>query len=363
MERIAFFILGFAILRLIVALVNLLFRQSLKFADIGNDLVTVIVPVRNEAENIKNILDDLLNQTRTNLEIIVFDDQSSDNTASIVNSIAATNLQIRLLKSNGLPEGWLGKNYACHTAALYANGKWLLFVDADVRLEPNVIDLALGKLKRERLGLLSIFPRQIMHTVGEKLTVPLMNQLLLSLLPLILIRKSVMSAFSAANGQFMMFDGLIYKTLKPHERFRREKVEDLRIAKYMKKQKIRIASIASVPEVSCRMYIGYKEALHGFSKNIVQIFGGSVFLSVFYWLVTTFGFIPVVLTFGLKGFLLYLLIVVLIRLIISYISHQNILKNIVNTIPQQITLIRMITLAIWLQSRKKLKWKDRNISL
>jgi len=356
-------ILCFALLRLIIALINLLFRQSLTIADKGNDLVTVIVPVRNEAKNIGNILEDLRSQTHSNLEIIVFDDQSSDNTAAIVNSIAATNRQVILLKSTGLPEGWLGKNHACHTASLNSKGKWFLFIDADVRLEPNVIDLALGKLKSERLGLLSIFPRQTMQTLGEQLTVPLMNQILLSLLPLILIRKSGMIAFSAANGQFMLFDGAIYKTLKPHEQFQHEKVEDLSIARYMKKQKIRIASIASVPEVNCRMYGSYYEALHGFSKNILQIFGGSVIVSILYWLVTTVGFLPVLLTFGLEGFLFYLVTVVLIRFIISFISHQNILKNIVNMIPQQITLIRIITLAIWLQSRKKLKWKDRNISL
>lgn len=363
MELLAYFLLGFALLRLMVAFINLMFRQPLMNGVSHHDLVTVVIPVRNEAENIGALLDDLCKQTHQQLEILVFDDQSTDDTIRVVKEFVHHDKRIHLLISRDLPDGWLGKNHACHTASLQATGAYLLFVDADVRLEPTTITLALARLKKQQLGLLSIFPKQSMDTFGEQVTVPLMNQIVLSLLPLILVRKSSWSVFSAANGQFMLFDGVVYQTLKPHERFRKEKVEDLRIARYLKQQRIRIASIASVPQVSCRMYRDYNEALQGFSKNIIQIFGGSALLASLYWIVTTIGFFPVLLAFGLDGLILYFLLVVLMRVFVSVTSHQSYMENLVNMVPQQWALARIIALGIWLRWRKKQFWKDRNISI
>jgi len=309
------------------------------------------------------VLGDLCKQTHKQLEILVFDDESTDNTVTIVQQFALHDKRVRLLFSKGLPNGWLGKNHACHSASLEATGDYLLFVDADVRLEPTTISLALNRLKQQQLGLLSIFPKQVMETLGEQVTVPLMNQIVLSLLPLILVRKSSWTAFSAANGQFMLFDSAVYQALQPHERFRREKVEDLKIAKYLKRQRVRIASIASVPQVSCRMYRGYQEALHGFSKNIIQIFGGSALLACLYWIVTSFGFLAVLVAFGLDGLFLYFLMVILMRVLVSVTSNQSYTENLVNSVPQQGSLARIIALAIWSGWRKKQIWKDRNISL
>jgi len=363
METVAYILLGFALLRLLVALVNLVFRQSLLEADTSNDLVSVIVPVRNEAENLEPLLLDLQKQTQRNFEIRIFDDQSTDQTASIVRQFAENDSRISLLHSNNLPSGWLGKNHACHHASLGATGKWLLFLDADVRLKPDALALAVGRLKKQRLGLLSIFPRQTMLTLGEQLTVPVINQILLSLLPLILVRKSRMTAFSGANGQFMLFDGALYRAVKPHERFRGEKVEDLKIARYLKRQKVRIAFLASETKVSCRMYGGYNEAINGFSKNLIQIFGGSALLASLYWLSTTIGFLPVLLALGFNSFLLYVVLSVLTRMLVSITSHQSCTKNFGNSIFQQLLLGWMILQAIWLNHQKKLIWKDRNISI
>lgn len=363
MELVAWMVFGFALLRLLVASINLIFRQPLRKGDVCDKLVTVVVPVRNEASNVGALLGDLCKQTHQKLEILIFDDQSTDETVAIVQHFELEDKRIKLLQSNGLPEGWLGKNHACHTASLYATGDYLLFVDADVRLAPDSVALALERLRCQQLGLLSILPKQETLTCGERVTVPLMNILLLSLLPLILVRKSSWSSFSAANGQFMMFDGFVYRSLKLHERFRLDKVEDLRIAKYLKRQKVRMAFIASVPQVSCRMYRSYQEALTGFSKNIIQIFGGSALLACLYWVVTSFAFIPVLLGLGLDGLFLYLLTVMLMRVLISITSHQPYTENLLYILPQQWSLARIIAMGIWFRWRKMYVWKDRNISL
>lgn len=359
----AIFILGFALLRLGVACINWWFRQPLEKDLAHTELVTVVVPVRNEALNIAALLDDLGRQTHRPLEILVFDDASTDETMEAVKPFMLRDKRIRLLHSESLPKGWLGKNHACHEASLEAKGAYLLFVDADVRLAPEAIALAVGHLKKQTLGLLSILPKQVMESLGEQVTVPLMNQILLSLLPLILVKASTWPAFSAANGQFMLFDAATYRACLPHARFRMEPVEDLRIAKFLKRQRIRVAFVASEPAVSCRMYRSHREALHGFSKNIVQIFGGSAVVACLYWLVTTFGFLPVWLAFGLPGLFLYVSIVVLMRSLVAVAGNQSFAEHLVHTVPQQVSLARIIALALWFRWRKKQIWKDRNISL
>ena len=73
------------------------------------------------------------------MEIFVFDDQSTDNTAKIVKECAQSDTRVKLLQSGGLPKGWLGKNYACYQLAQQAKGSYYLFIDADVRLKGNII--------------------------------------------------------------------------------------------------------------------------------------------------------------------------------------------------------------------------------
>ena len=118
-----------------VALTNLMVERNLPESENSSEeLVSVLIPARNEENNIGNILTDLINQDHRNIEVIVFNDQSEDRTAEIVREFARIDNRIRLIESDGLPEGWLGKNYACHKLSQSATGKYLLFLDADVRV-------------------------------------------------------------------------------------------------------------------------------------------------------------------------------------------------------------------------------------
>src|SRR5690606_28081384 len=137
-----------------------------------------------------------------------------------------------------LPKGWLGKNNACHNLAQHAKGKYLLFLDADVRVGDSIIKNTVSFTKKHKLGLLSIFPMQIMETLGEQSTVPNMNYILLSLLPLLLVRNTNFSSLAAANGQFMHFHAEIYPQTLPHQRMKNSKVEDIKIARFYKKNSI-----------------------------------------------------------------------------------------------------------------------------
>ncbi|PIE88061.1 MAG: glycosyl transferase, partial [Bacteroidetes bacterium] len=293
----AYLSIGFISFQFLNVLLNLLFRQRIgKTVSPSDEMVSVLIPARDEAHNIGFLLDDLSKIRGTNLEIIIFDDQSTDDTCAVVERHASSDPRIQLIRSEStLPEGWLGKNHACYQLAKQAKGSYYLFIDADVRIEGNIISDALAYLKKHQLGLLSIFPVQILKSRGEKITVPMMNYILLTLLPLIFVRVSPFPSHSAANGQFMFFDALTYRKTQPHKHLKSSHVEDIAIARYFKKQRIKIACTTHEERIQCRMYQSYGEALSGFSKNIIMFFGNKRLLALLFALFTALGFLPVLM--------------------------------------------------------------------
>ena len=363
MNYLAWFILIFTLLQFLVAAANLVFLQRFPKANSHlKPLVSVLIPARNEEKNIGNLLSCLQNQDYINLEIIVFNDQSTDKTADIVKSFAESDKRIKLINSEGLPDGWLGKNNACFSLAKLAFGQYFLFLDADVKIGNNIIQQTVLFSEKHKLGLLSIFPKQIMKSLGEEITVPNMNYILLSLLPLVLIRKTNLSSIAAANGQFMLFQAEIYRKLQPHEKMKTSKVEDIEIARFYKSEKIKIACLPGNPSITCRMYTGFSDAVYGFSKNIIQFFGGSFFMAIMFWLTTSLGFIVIFFSFSIYIFLLYISALILTRVFISIVSKQSVLRNLKFALPQQITMGIFIFQAIVNSFKKQYTWKERNIS-
>ena len=363
MTTLVWFIFAFTLLQFVVALVNLIFSQKFTMSNTNfNHLVSVLIPARNEEKNIAQLLKDLVEHDYKNIEILVFNDQSTDKTAEIVTGFSQKDSRVKLINSVGLPEGWLGKNHACHSLAKLANGKYLLFLDSDVRIGNVIIRQTCTFSDKHKLGLLSIFPRQIMVSAGEKAAVPLMHYILLTLLPLILVRKTGFSSLAAANGQFMLFNTEIYKNNLPHEKMKNDKVEDIKIARYFKNEGIKIACITGKESVSCRMYSGFLESIHGFSKNVTQFFGNSFSLAILFWLVTTFGFIIVFLTLSKTIFISYLTIFILTRITVSIAARQSVLMNLIFLIPQQLALGLFVLKAVVNRYKNQYEWKGRNIS-
>lgn len=362
MLYLAYFIFIFTLIQLIVALVNLVYIQQPK-SGICNfkGLVSVLIPARNEENNIANILTDLQNQDYQNIEIIVFNDLSTDRTEKNATQIAKTDRRIRFVNSEGLPQGWLGKNYACHSLSNIAKGEYLLFLDADVRVKNGLITNSIALAEKHKTGLLSIFPKQKMVSPGEYLTVPVMNYILLTLLPLVLVLKSKFSSMAAANGQFMLFSKAKYFETLPHEKFKNNKVEDIEIARYFKQKNIPVVCSLGDDTIECRMYNGFDEAVNGFSKNAINFFGNSFLAAILFWVVTTFGFLVVLSKLSIVLFFLYLSIIFATKVIVSFISKQSIVINLILLIPQQLTLGILIYKALIYKFNKQLKWKGRSI--
>lgn len=367
-EYIAYVVVGFAVLRLLVSLANYLFRESLpkpaRVEDADEGRVSILIPARNEATNIGNILSDLKEMTDKSIgEIIVFDDQSEDDTAEIVLRHALEDPRLRLMRSSSLPEGWVGKNHGCHCLAREAKGDYLLFLDADVRVRPAFVDCALSYMKQKRVELLTLFPTQEMKTLAEQMTVPNMHIILLTLLPLPLVRLSGFTSLSAANGQCMLFRRTTYDTLRPHEAYRHSKAEDIEIARYFKRQRRKVACLTGEAGIYCRMYNDLETAINGFSKNVTYFFGsGNSYLSAgLYWLLTTFGVVAVACALPSVYLWGYVVSVVLTRWFVSLTARQSPLRNLLLILPQQLMLGAFI-LRSWINKhRRSFEWKGRTL--
>lgn len=351
----------FMSIQLVNVLINFVFRQKLKLSGIEDgELISVLIPARNEEDNIAFLLSDLQKIKNRNIEILVFDDQSTDKTAKVVQDFSKQDERIILIQSEGLPQAWLGKNHACYQLAQKGTGKQYLFIDADVRINGNIITDAVAYLKKYNLGLLSIFPTQIQKTLGEKLSVPIMNYILLTLLSLIFVRISPFKSHAAANGQFMLFDAATYNKIQPHMRFKNSAVEDIAIARFLKKEKINIACVSSEERVKCRMYESYREALNGFSKNVFMFFGNIPVFAFLFWLFAALGFIPVLIAMR-EYVIFYIFGIILIQLFYSVTSKQNVILSALLFPFQLIFLLQIMVNAILAKKHKKYSWKERNI--
>ncbi len=358
-----YFLLSLLFIRLLVAIVNFLsFAYLPKVKTLGTaPTVSILIPARNEEENIGTLLEQLSTLEYSALEIIVYNDHSDDKTESIIKHWAALKPTIKIINGQQPPDGWLGKNHACHKLAQAATGDILLFLDADVGVKKDFLKRSISHFQKYDLHLLSIFPKQIVKSIGEKISVPLMNWILLNLLPLSLIRKSKNDAFSAANGQFMMFNTATYKALWPHEKCKSDKVEDMAIIRLFKQNNFASDALLGDKDITCRMYVGLDDAVEGFTKSIFQFFGNSKAATISFGVITTIA--PFILydNMGIWGFTVYIVGVLFIRVFVTLASKQSVVQNVLLAFPQHLVFLTIILKGLINNKRKKLIWKGRNI--
>ncbi|MFW9596809.1 MAG: glycosyltransferase [Paludibacter sp.] len=362
MKYVALLFLFIQIILLLNAMINLLWRVKFQVLPGSvHQLISIIIPVRNEENNIAVILSDIKKITNCQLEIIVVDDASDDNTVNVVKTCIDNDRRIQLIQIEQKPDNWFGKNYACYSGAKVAKGEYLLFVDADVRLSTASVLSALSYLIKSKSHLLSVFPVQLFRNNEVAKVVPLMNYILLSLLPLPFVRYAPFSSMSAANGQFMLFRTSTYKSIEPHKQFCSSRVEDIQIARYMKRKKMNIACVAAQDDVYCNMYDSKEEALNGFSKNVAEFFGGSHLLALAFWGFNFIGWLVFVVSAQWLWFVFYLMLVLLSRVLISIVSRQNVWINCKLHFVQLYYLGVLILKSIYNNKNKRFEWKGRNV--
>lgn len=120
--------------------------------------VSLIIPACNEAETLEPAMCAKLQSTYPNLEIILIDDRSTDETPAIVDSLARRDSRLIPLHLTTLPMGWLGKVNAMNEGVVRATGEWLLFSDADVHVANDTLERVISHCEEEKLDHFSLWP-------------------------------------------------------------------------------------------------------------------------------------------------------------------------------------------------------------
>ncbi len=322
--------------------------------------IAILIPARNEAGNIGQTLSLIQQLQYPNLEVWVLDDHSTDQTASIVRRKQGEDSRIRLVSGEELPKGWLGKNWACHQLAQKTTAEKLLFIDADVKVSPYLLQALVREQERWRLALLSIFPDQELLTWGEKVAVPMMHQILLSLLPLRWVRTMSFPSMAAANGQVMFFEGSTYREQLFHQQAKQEIVEDIAIARKVKRLGLKAGTYLGNRLVSCRMYRSLGEVVDGFSKNLVAGFGNSVLGLFVYLSLTSWMYIGLLwMPWFFGGFALACLL--LTNITLSWLSNRSLVETVLTHPFRVLTTIWIGWQSILRRFTGRNQWKGRNI--
>jgi chlorobactene glucosyltransferase len=261
-------------------------------------MVSVLIPARNEEQNIERCLNSLQNQFYKRYEILALDDNSTDNTLEILNRIAASDGKVRVINGKPLPDDWYGKPYATQQLAQEAKGEILILTDADTIHTPTSIAWAVTNMLDLKADMLSGYVGQILLSFGELVTVPVMYFLTGFVIPLFLNRYMKSSLFSAAIGQFIVVRKEVFDAIGGCESFKKKTSEDVYMSRYIKSRGYHTRFLNVTEHVKCRMYNGYHAALEGIGKNIFDFLGKStplIFLIIL--LILIFLVLPLPLMF------------------------------------------------------------------
>lgn len=240
--------------------------QTLRDAAPRPAAVSVLIPARDEAANIGPCVQAVLANPGVEFEVVVLDDHSTDGTAEVVQGLAANDPRVRLANGEQLPAGWNGKQHACWQLAAAAQNDVLLFLDADVRLEPDAVARIAAEVERGA-DLVSGFPRQVTGTLAEKVLIPLIHFVLLGFLSLRAMRCRPRPSLAAGCGQLFATTRAVYEQAGGHAAIRSSRHDGVKLPRQYVAQGLTIDVFDATDLASVRMYQGAAETWNGLAKN------------------------------------------------------------------------------------------------
>ncbi len=260
---------------LLFSIFNFFSVRSIKLTGVPiPESVALLIPMRNEIANAENVLATAFAQVQLdNLKVRAIDDGSTDGTDEVLRNIK--DKRFESISTTPLPEGWLGKNYALHQLASRSSEEFLVFIDADVRLEKSAIADSIALLKKQGWDYISPYPRQIARAPLAKLVQPLLQWSWFASLPLRLIERSKSKSTVVANGQFFIVRNKSYQRAGGHIAIKSEVLDDMELARSLR----RTGGLGSVVDGSkiatCEMYQDSESLIAGYSKSQWRAFGGT----------------------------------------------------------------------------------------
>lgn len=252
--------------------------------------VSICIPARNEAQNLQRLLPSLQAQQYPEFEILVWDDQSEDQTWAVLEAIDDS--RVRALRGPAPPTGWIGKVHGLYQCTRHATGDCYLFLDADAEvLDPEALRRLVERHRTTETAVSSGFTRLRGKAL---LLVSLVPNAILSGLPWPLVRRTRTPALSAVNGQCWMIESDVYHAHEPHEVVKGEVLEDVCIGRYLKSRGHPPSLLDVQDLVAVHMYDSVEDAWRGFRKNAYLLLGGTIprFLILYSAFILAWGLAP-----------------------------------------------------------------------
>lgn len=235
-------------------------------ADSGRPLVSVIVPARNEEQQIGKALRSLLAAETIPLEIIAVNDRSEDSTGRIMDEVAREDSRLRVVHITELPAGWLGKNHAMHSASQAARGRFLLFTDGDIHYQPGAISAAIAWMRRHNLQHFCMLPKMIPGSLLENVLTNFFGMCFAMGMQLHLMRTRFPLSY-AGVGAFNLVHAEFYRGVGGHEPIRMDVLDDVKLGKLMKRSGGRSDFLLADEWLSVRWQPSLWGVVTGLEKN------------------------------------------------------------------------------------------------
>ncbi|MEN9324962.1 MAG: hypothetical protein RL414_716 [Actinomycetota bacterium] len=322
--------------------------------------VTVLAPMRNEAENVPEFISALSSQMGVkNLNFVIINDGSTDKTAELLTSVIDGDPRFSIIGSPIQRDGWLGKVSALQSGYESARSEFIITLDADVRLQPNAIMRAISQLERLKLDFVSPYPRQIAQTFAEKLIQPLLHWSWMSTVILRLAEKFPRRSTAVANGQFFVARKNALDAINGFESVSTQILDDIELARSLISAGYRGVVTEGSGIASTRMYSSFDEIRQGYGKSLWKAFGGSIGTVIAIAFLFATGILPVLMILNgyLIGWLIYLYIV-FSREISAIRSRSNPLFAFLH--PLSSALLIYLIIYSW-RNRGTIQWKGRTV--
>ena len=256
--------------------------------------VAILIPARNEENSITSSVQSALNQDLLeNFDVVVLNDGSTDATSEKLSAL--THSKLRVINGEAeLPQGWLGKNWACHRLSKSVDADFLVFIDSDVTLEPLAVASAINALTSNKLHLVSPYPRQLAPTFLARIVQPLLQWSWLTTVPLRITLSTRRASLAVANGQFLVCRKDSYLTSGGHEGIKGEVLDDIELLRSFYRNGFTGCVIDGSDIATCQMYETNQALVSGYSKSLWKAFGGpigSLFVNAIFLFVYVFPLI------------------------------------------------------------------------
>ena len=320
--------------------------------------VGIVVPMRNEAENVEGVIATLAAQ-EGDLHFYILDDNSEDQTYELLERFTAGDPRFTVIKGAPLADGWIGKTWALQQLFEASSEEVLVSIDADVRLSNDAINKAVTALHSARLDFISPYPRQIARSFGERLIQPLLQWSWLTTVPLRYAESSGQKSMAVANGQFFVVRRASLDSVGGYQSVKNAVIDDVFLARELIKSGSSGTVINGSEIAETRMYASWGEIEAGYGKSLNKAFGsifGAVFVIAFLF-VTSIA--PLILGFlgnplGWLGFAA----IVGTRVLSAIKSRGRVLDSVLHPI-SVVALIYLIVYSYLV--RKTVMWKGRTV--